>query len=112
MTAEMGGGVYRLNGLLAAHRELRSFACIRSEDRYDAKMVLVGPAILILGVYGLDRVSGDALPFCGSGLAVRDVRSQQHDRIRYELTDLDGDLVLLRCERLAFTYRGERIGLS
>lgn len=108
----MGGGIDRLNGLLAAHRELRSFACIRSGDRYDAKMVLVGPTILILRVYGLDRVSGDALPYCGSGLAVRDVRSEQHDRMRYELTDLDGDLVLLRCGRLAFTHRRERIGLS
>lgn len=100
------------NRLLATHRELRSFACVRSGDRYDAKMVLVGPAILILRVYGLDRVSGDALPYCGSGLAIRDVRSEQHDRMRYELTDFDGDLVLLRCERLALTHGDERTELS
>jgi hypothetical protein len=109
---DMGDETAHVNELLAAHRELRSFACVRSGYRYDAKLVLVGTAILILRVYGLERICGEALPYCGSGLAIRDVRSEQHDRMRYELTDFDGDSVLLRCERLALTHGGERTELS
>jgi hypothetical protein len=100
------------NRLLAAHRELRSFACVRSGCRYDAKLVLVAATTLSLRIYGLDRICGDALPYCGSGLVIRDVRSEQHDRIRYEITDQDGDFVLLRCERLVLTHHGERIPFS
>ena len=109
---EADGGMARANGLLAEHREMRSFACIRSGYRYDAKMVLVGATILTMKIYGLDRIFGDALPYCGNGLVISDVRSEQHDRIRYEITDQQGDLVLLRCERLALTHHGERIPLS
>lgn len=108
---EVDGGMDRANELLAEHREMRSFACLRSGYRYDAKLVLVGAEILILRVYGLERICGEALPYCGSGIAIRDVRSEQHDRMRYELTDFDGDSVLLRCERLALTHGGERIEL-
>lgn len=108
---DIDGGMDRANRLLAAHREMRSFACIRSGYRYDAKMVLVGATILILRIFGLDRLSGDALPYCGSGLVIRDIRSEQHDRVRYEITDYDGDLVLLRCERLALLHGGELIEL-
>jgi hypothetical protein len=112
VTAEVDSQIDHANRLLATHRELRSFACVRLGDRYDAKLVLVGATILILRIYGLERISGDALPYCASGLVVRDIRSEQHDRMRYELTDFDGDSVLLRCERLALTHGGERTELS
>ncbi len=112
MPPDMADPVSLANVLLATHRELRSLACVKSGYRYDAKLVLAAAAALTLRIYGLDRICGDALPYCGGGLAIRDVRSEQHDRICYEITDQDGDLVLLRCERLVLTHCGARILLS
>lgn len=101
----------RINELLRAHNEVDVFVCVRSRYAYDAKLRLRGPGFVTLKLEGLVAAQ-PVLPLDQVWLRISDVRSEQHDGVRYEISDIEEDRPLWRCRSLSVIAEGERLHLG
>lgn len=100
-----------INEILLQHTEVEMFAYARTDYDYDAKLKLRGPGLVVLKVRGVSGFYGESMSIYQMWLQVSDVRSHQHDRVSYEITNQLEERVLWRCRAVILTTGGDRIEL-
>lgn len=108
---EITDAIERINAILRQHTDVEMLACTKAPATYDAKIKLRGAGLAILKMRGLNQFDAEGLSIYQMQLHVSDVRSDQHDRVSYEITNQLEDRPLWRCRTAVLIANGERIEL-
>lgn len=110
--ATSSDAIERLNELLCTHTAVESFTWMRSGYAYDGKVRLRGAGLLVLKLRQFSALNALDLDIGQMRLQVADVRTEQHDRVNYEITLPESDCSLLRCQSMVLIAGSERLELQ